>query len=62
MKDKQLMLDMHEIRADVFEHPFPLSKDSQIKLLELIRRRKSGIISRSELIKILFPTIDKPAY
>jgi len=34
--------------------PFPLSLDAQKRLLELIYNRKSGIITRQELINVLY--------
>jgi hypothetical protein len=34
--------------------PFPLSLDAQKQLLELIYTRRSGIISRQELLDIIF--------
>ena len=34
--------------------PFPLSLDTQKELLDLICRRASGIISRQELVDVLF--------
>ena len=40
--------------AEFRETPFPLSFDSQRKLLELIYNRKSGIITRQELINVLY--------
>ena len=46
---------LHEVEKGVFDYPFPLSQESQIKLLNLVRNRKSGIIARSELEQILFP-------
>ena len=46
---------LHEVEEGVFDYPFPLSQESQIKLLNLVRHRKSGIIARSELEEILFP-------
>ena len=36
--------------------PFPLSLDAQKRLLELIYNRKSGIITRQELIDVLYNT------
>jgi len=36
------------------ENPFPLSPGAQKRLLELIHNRKSGIITRQELIDVLF--------
>ena len=48
-------LDMHEVMKDTYvETPFPLSLDAQKRLLELIYNRKSGIITRQELIDVLF--------
>ena len=34
--------------------PFPLSLDAQKQLLELIYTRRSGVISRQELLDIIF--------
>jgi hypothetical protein len=48
-------LDMYEITKDNYiDNPFPLSLDAQKRLLELIYNRKSGIITRQELIDVLF--------
>ena len=48
-------LEMVEVGdAEFRETPFPLSLDTQRKLLELIYNRKSGIITRQELIDVLF--------
>ena len=48
-------LEMVEVGdADFRESPFPLSLDAQRKLLELIYNRKSGIITRQELINVLY--------
>jgi hypothetical protein len=48
-------LDMVQVVEDEFvETPFPLSLDAQKRLLELIYNRKSGIITRQELIDVLF--------
>ena len=48
-------LEMVEVGdAEFRETPFPLSLDSQRKLLELIYSRKSGIITRQELINVLY--------
>ena len=48
-------LEMVEVRdAEFRETPFPLSLDAQRKLLELIYNRKSGIITRQELINVLY--------
>ena len=41
--------------------PFPLSLDAQKRLLELIYNRKSGIITRQELIDVLFNPEDTNA-
>ena len=46
---------LHEVEEGVFDYPFPLSLESQTKLLSLVRDRKSGIVTRSELKEILFP-------
>tara|TARA_A100001391_G_scaffold113636_1_gene76470 strand:+ start:618 stop:881 length:264 start_codon:yes stop_codon:yes gene_type:complete len=40
--------------ADGTYVPFPLSLDTQKELLDLICRRESGIISRQELVDVLF--------
>ena len=48
-------LEMVEVVEDGYqETPFPLSLDAQKRLLELIYNRKSGIITRQELINVLF--------
>ena len=48
-------LEMVQVVEDEFmETPFPLSLDAQKRLLELIYNRKSGIITRQELINVLF--------
>ena len=48
-------LEMVEVKSAEFaETPFPLSLDAQKRLLELIYNRKSGIITRQELIDVLF--------
>ena len=48
-------LEMVEVGdAEFRETPFPLSLDAQRKLLELIYNRKSGIITRQELINVLY--------
>jgi len=39
--------------------PFPLSADAKKSLLELIYNRKSGIITRQELMDVLFNEKDK---
>jgi len=45
---------METENAQHTQQPFPLSLDSQKRLLELIYNRKSGIITRQELINVLF--------
>ena len=48
-------LEMTEVAPDTYmDAPFPLSLDAQKRLLELIYTRKSGIITRQELINVLF--------
>ena len=48
-------LEMIEITPDRYvDGPFPLNLDAQKRLLELIYTRKSGIITREELINVLF--------
>ena len=48
-------LEMVQVVEDEFmETPFPLSLDAQKRLLELIYNRKSGIITRQELINVLY--------
>ena len=48
-------LEMTEVAEANFVHsPFPISLDAQKRLLELIYNRKSGIITRQELIDVLF--------
>jgi hypothetical protein len=52
-------LEMVQVMEDEFrEVPFPLSLDTQKRLLELIYKRKSGIITRQELIDVLYNTQD----
>ena len=54
MTDK-LDLEMTEVTEANFVHsPFPIPLDAQKRLLELIYNRKSGIITRQELINVLF--------
>jgi len=54
-------LEMVEVEdAEFVETPFPLSLDAQKRLLELIYNRKSGIITRQELINVLFNPQDVP--
>ena len=48
-------LEMTEVAHNTYmDAPFPLSLDAQKRLLELIYRRKSGIITRQELIDVLY--------
>jgi|TARA_Y100001951_G_C11122085_1_gene173381 hypothetical protein len=48
-------VDMCAVTEDTYvENPFPLPLDAQKRLLELIYNRKSGIITREELINVLF--------
>ena len=48
-------LEMVEVAKDEYQQlPFPLSLDTQKRLLELIYKRKSGIITRQELIDVLY--------
>ena len=41
--------------------PFPLSVNTQKRLLELIYNRKSGIVTRQELIDVIFNTESNPS-
>ena len=48
-------IEMTEVAPDMYmDSPFPLRLDAQKRLLELIYNRKSGIITRQELIDVLF--------
>ena len=50
-------IEMTEVSPDTFMNtPFPLSVETQKRLLELIYNRKSGIITRQELINVIFST------
>ena len=50
-------LEMMEVSPDTYMNtPFPLSTETQKRLLELIYNRKSGIITRQELINVIFST------
>jgi len=50
-------IEMTEVSPDTFMNtPFPLSAETQKRLLELIYNRKSGIITRQELIDVIFST------
>ena len=54
-------LEMTEVSPNTYmDAPFPLDLDAQKRLLELIYNRKSGIITRQELINVLFNTTDNP--
>jgi len=61
MSDKK-DIEMTEVAEANFVHsPFPISLNAQKRLLELIYNRKSGIITRQELIDVLFnPENTKP--
>ena len=53
-------LEMTEVTPNTYMGaPFPLDLDAQKRLLELIYNRKSGIITRQELINVLFSEEDK---
>jgi hypothetical protein len=53
------MLEMTEVAPSTYVGaPFPLDLDAQKRLLELIYNRKSGIITRQELIDVLYNTQD----
>ncbi len=55
-------IEMTEVvEANFVDSPFPISLDAQKRLLELIYSRKSGIITRQELIDVLFNKKDKKA-
>ena len=48
-------LEMVEVSMDTYiQDPLPLGMEAQKRLLELIYSRKSGIITRQELIDVLF--------
>ena len=48
-------LEMYELTENNYiNNPFPLPIDAQRRLLELIYNRKSGIITRQELIDVIF--------
>ena len=50
-------LEMMEVSPDTYMNtPFPLTTETQKRLLELIYNRKSGIITRQELINVIFST------
>ena len=53
--DKKNELEMVEVTEDNYvDAPFPLALEAQKRLLELIYNRKSGIITRQELVDVLF--------
>jgi len=55
-------LEMTEVSPDTYMNtPFPLTTETQKRLLELIYNRKSGIISRQELIDVIFNTENTPS-
>jgi len=48
-------LEMVELTESNFvSNPFPIPLEAQKRLLELIYNRKSGIVTRQELIDVLF--------
>jgi len=52
-------LEMTEVEPNTYmDAPFPLDLDAQKRLLELIYNRKSGIITRQELIDVLYNSQD----
>ena len=52
-------IEMTEVIPDTYmDSPFPLTIDAQKRLLELIYNRKSGIITRQELIDVLYNSQD----
>ena len=55
-------IEMAEVSPDTYMNtPFPLTTETQKRLLELIYNRKSGIISRQELIDVIFNTENAPS-
>ena len=60
---RSLETDMIELEEGCYtSNPFPLSLDTQKRLLELTYKRRSGIITRQELIDVLFnPEVTKPS-
>ena len=55
-------IEMTEVSPDTYMNtPFPLSTETQKRLLELIYNRKSGIITRQELIDVIFSTENPPS-
>ncbi len=60
-KNEIEMMEYSEDNYAIAMHPFPLSLWAQKRLLELIYDRKSGIITRQELVNVLFSEEDKKA-
>ena len=55
-------LETTEVIPGQFEpSPFPMDLGTQKRLLELIYNRKSGIITRQELIDVIFNTENTPS-
>jgi len=55
-------LDTTEVIPDEYEiNPFPMDLQTQKRLLELIYNRKSGIITRQELINVIFNAENTPS-
>ena len=55
-------IEMTEVSPDTYMNtPFPLSTETQKRLLELIYNRKSGITTRQELIDVIFSTENPPS-
>jgi hypothetical protein len=55
-------LETTEVMPGQFEpSPFPMDLETQKRLLELIYNRKSGIITRQELIDVIFSTENTPS-
>ena len=55
-------IETTEVTPGHFESsPFPMSLETQKRLLELIYNRKSGIITRQELINVIFSTENTPS-
>ncbi|MEK9769373.1 MAG: hypothetical protein VW683_10670 [Betaproteobacteria bacterium] len=55
-------LETTEVMPGQFEpSPFPMDLETQKRLLELIYNRKSGIITRQELINVIFNTENTPS-
>ncbi len=52
---------LNEVEQNLLDRAFPLPLDAQKRLLELIYDRKSGIISRQELIDVIFNQKSTPS-